>query len=383
MPGAPWSVLALAVFSWVVMACTPLDTPTPIPPSGPAPRTQLGNGPHRLHAYDDPGPARRPRVAWSRKLASGFVAAPVYDSGTLYAGSTDGTLFALDAASGEERWRFAAGGPIGASPALYNGRLFFGGGAFIFAVSAVTGAEEWSVRTGSTVLASPAVNLDALVVAGHDGGLYKMRPDTGAIDWRYQTVIGRNRIDSAPAFAGDAIVFGSADDYVHALRPLDGDVLWEFETEDDVVAAPVVASNLVLAASRDNRLYAIDLATGDERWRFTTADDLDAAPAVDTGSGTVFLASRDAHIYALDLATGAERWRFETDFGVRASPALAGDVLLVATAGGTVYGLDAASGRELWRLPIDGEVLAPVLPAPGNPTRLFAVTTTGTVVALE
>lgn len=381
--GLPLRVLLTFYLSALSFACTPIDTPTPIPATGPPPSTQLGNGPLHLNAFDAVAPATAPRILWSKQIASGFVAAPVYDDGTLYAASTDGTLFSLDATTGAERWRFAAGGPIATSPALYQGRLVFGGGTFVFAVSAETGAEEWSLRTGSAIVASPSINLDAVAVAGNDGGLYKLRPDSGAIDWRYQTVIGRNRIDSSPAFSDKAIVFGSADHFVHALRPLDGDVLWEFETEDDVLAAPVIVDGTVLAASRDNRLYAIDLETGHERWRFQAADDIDAAPAVDITSGTVFLASRDAHVYALDVATGAERWRFETDFGVRASPALAGNVLLVGTSGGSLYGVEAATGRELWRIAVDGEILAPVVPAAGEPTRLFVVTATGSVIALE
>jgi outer membrane protein assembly factor BamB len=38
--------------------------------------------------------------------------------GTVYVGSSDGNLYALDGLTGHLRWKFSAGAPINSSPAI-------------------------------------------------------------------------------------------------------------------------------------------------------------------------------------------------------------------------------------------------------------------------
>ena len=47
-----------------------------------------------------------------------------------FPGSTPGkpTMFALDARTGKELWRFVSGGSVNAAPAIVDGRLFWGSG---------------------------------------------------------------------------------------------------------------------------------------------------------------------------------------------------------------------------------------------------------------
>ena len=46
--------------------------------------------------------------------------------GTLYVGSSDGKLYALDARSGEKRWEYEVGDALTATPAIAAGRLVIG-----------------------------------------------------------------------------------------------------------------------------------------------------------------------------------------------------------------------------------------------------------------
>ena len=44
----------------------------------------------------------------------------------MFVGSFDGTLYAIDAETGRERWRFETGPPLVASPAVGGGSLVIG-----------------------------------------------------------------------------------------------------------------------------------------------------------------------------------------------------------------------------------------------------------------
>lgn len=45
---------------------------------------------------------------------------------TVYVGSDDGNLYAVDARSGEERWRFATGDEVFSSPVIVDGVVYIG-----------------------------------------------------------------------------------------------------------------------------------------------------------------------------------------------------------------------------------------------------------------
>jgi outer membrane protein assembly factor BamB len=51
---------------------------------------------------------------------------PAVAGGVVYAGSADGNLYALDAATGARLWSAATGGSVYASPAVTNGTVYVG-----------------------------------------------------------------------------------------------------------------------------------------------------------------------------------------------------------------------------------------------------------------
>jgi len=61
---------------------------------------------------------------------SGFVntyeSSPVVAGGTVYIGSDDGKLYALDAATGHSRWSYLTGGPVESSPVVAGGTVYIG-----------------------------------------------------------------------------------------------------------------------------------------------------------------------------------------------------------------------------------------------------------------
>jgi outer membrane protein assembly factor BamB len=57
-------------------------------------------------------------VQWQVQTGGPVQSTPVVANGTVYVGSGDGHLYALDARAGAERWRFAAGRAVSSSPAV-------------------------------------------------------------------------------------------------------------------------------------------------------------------------------------------------------------------------------------------------------------------------
>ena len=68
--------------------------------------------------YASQGPRQFHRVLWTFTTGERIVSSPVYADGTIFFGSDDGSIYAVDAASGQQLWRRATGGPVAGSPAV-------------------------------------------------------------------------------------------------------------------------------------------------------------------------------------------------------------------------------------------------------------------------
>ncbi|MEA2675184.1 MAG: hypothetical protein QOI92_2376 [Chloroflexota bacterium] len=260
-----------------------------------------------------PGPAAKPAVAWQHAFPpSHFL--PILANGLVIAGAGDGTVLAVDARSGVERWHFQAAGPVGASAGAANGLVFVGDTQSVFALDAATGTQKW-------VAAVPSDESRPIVV--------------------------------------DGIVYSGAISGVVGLDAGSGNVVWQWHGPDGIAATvgPVVDGVAYISAS-DGRLYAIDVKTSQERWHVQSiAKTLGYAEVV---GDTVYVGTtqQDApqlvgELYAIDRASGAVRWRFRTPSGgqINAGPVRDGIMYANAEVDG-MYALrdDGTTSTTVWRV---------------------------------
>jgi outer membrane protein assembly factor BamB len=198
------------------------------------------------------GDRRMTRRTALRAAGSGFVVgtlsgrASAQASGpTVYVGGGDGTLYALDAATGDTQWTFtrpAAG--VGSSPTVVDGTVYVGSGfedGALHAVDATTGDRQWVVDTGGGVSSSPTVVDGTVYVGSLDGTLYAVDAATGRRAWTVQTgesVRSSPTVVTDPA-SGDGAgsrarlgTLGHHDEWRHAnqtveIRPASGTVQTE------------------------------------------------------------------------------------------------------------------------------------------------------------
>jgi outer membrane protein assembly factor BamB len=98
-----------------------------------------------------------------------FLSSPVTAGGSVYFGSGDGNVYALDAMSGALRWKFQTNDVVHASPAYADGVVFFGSwDSYFYAVDAATGKEKWRFHGGEDPLIHNQVGFQssAAVVGG-------------------------------------------------------------------------------------------------------------------------------------------------------------------------------------------------------------------------
>lgn len=242
----------------------------------------------------------------------GIFSTPALWKGSLYFGAYDGSVYALDAKTGKKKWEYADADWVGSSPALapelglcYIGLEFglIGKQGGIVALSLDSGKPIWSDRTVEFTHGSPLyIQSESLVVIGsNDNTLYAYDASTGTRRWTYRT---QGEIKGSCAFDAKRklIVFGSWDGKVYALHASDGSLAFAYETGAAIFSTPLILSDTLYIGSLDKTVYAIDLDTGLAKWTYITDGRIFASPII--AEGMLWIGSNDGRLYELEPKTG-------------------------------------------------------------------------------
>ncbi len=299
-------------------------------------------------------------LKWSFTANNGVYSSPTVVNGVVYVGSSDRSVYALNAHTGAKLWSYPTGNAVFSVPAVMNGVVYVGSwDGSVYALDAATGTKLWSYATGGEVTSSPAV-ANGLVYVGTQGRDGRVDGAVDAIDSRTGAKVWSHHIGSpvlsSPAVANGVVYVDSWNDYtVYALNARTGAKLWSYTTGYFMASSPAVIDGAVYVGSTDDNVYALDATTGAELWNYATGGSLESSPAV--ANGVVYVGSDDQKVYALDASTGARLWSYTTGGPVGySSPAVANGVAYVGSHDGNVYALDATTGAELWSYPVGGSV---------------------------
>lgn len=351
---------------------------------------------------------------WRIRFA-GSNAAPVLADGSLFVGSADGAVYALDPATGATKWRFQTGAGLPSGPAITttpragagsdtmiaqvrstplrnrkrsvdltpvvrDGTVFVGAGDFSFyALDAMTGQERWSYDAGERI-DSIAITDDGTPYVVTGAGLHALDPSTGRRKWLFETLreippeqmndvrhLGK-RPPLGPVRGENALFLtawpygGPSKCFVYAVAPDSGTAKWVTELAGSFIEAPVSAEGLLLVAAKalgTETLYAIDQANGQVKWKVNAEVGYGSAQLV-IARGTIYFKT-DKRVLAVELGTGRVLWSFGADWIGPEGFVLDARHLYLHTIkprlfkpSDTVHALDLATGHEEWSLGLRG-----------------------------
>jgi len=208
------------------------------PAIGPGGTVYVGNTGGAAYAINPDGTQR-----WTSQREQSVWTTPAFGSGSeagnTFWGSVDLYAFSLDA-NGQLRWQTFTPGYVTSSPALgTDGTVYVGSFDHnVYALDPDTGQVRWSYRTDAHIYGSPALGsapdgrTTAIYIGSADGSVYALDP-SGRLLWRYDTgdpirsspVVGRKRRRS-----GQIVYVGSSNGRLYALDAADGKRRWSFDT---------------------------------------------------------------------------------------------------------------------------------------------------------
>jgi outer membrane protein assembly factor BamB len=300
---------------------------------------------------------------------------------TVYLGSTDDYLYALDAGTGALLWKAATNGPINSSPTVAGSKVYVGSDdGYLYAFDAATGALRWKAMTQGPVEGNPTVSGGMVYVDNNSSGEYTTSNLTafdtaaGNQQWIYNLPVSPTA--QSPTVVNGILYqtspYGSPG--LAAFDPLTGVSLWQDLYSPGFRGNPAIVNGAIYAGAVYYALTAVDVQTHAVKWLYLERA-VDSSPIVDGSIGSptvdganVFIPVYSNDIYALDTS-GALKWKFSTSSGVQVTnqftSAVTGNGLLFAgNANSAVYAMDENTGSVEWiyGTPVGGGV------ASGEPT---------------
>lgn len=343
-----------ATLAWRFDAETPTMNTSPVVADGTVYAPGSGD-PGYLHALD----AETGEQLWRFEPAGYASSAPAVADGVLYVGTWGKRFYAIDAETGDEVWSVEVGHRFGSSSSVvHDGTVYVGTtgdgpmvvsgpedeeefeACALLALDAETGDERWrydDFGEKDNIDSSPAV-ADGRVYFGGEHAVRALDADSGAVAWTREI---STHPQSSPT-VGDGVVYygapldGQNEDEpparVWALDAETGETVWTAGIEDiSLRTSPAVADGTVYAAASSQRVCAGVGGDGESNCSGETRGQL----------------------YAIDAASGERRWTAEIRTDTRSSPAVADGVVYV----GCSNGLSAVTtdGEQAWRVDFEGK----------------------------
>jgi outer membrane protein assembly factor BamB len=266
---------------------------------------------------------------WQKKvsklgLSSGIEAA----EGLVVVGNKKGQLFALDQATGEQKWTAQLSGAILSASLIQSGRVItISNDDTVYAHDLATGQQVWTynlpnVQFSLRGVATPvALDSRTVLIDSSNAYIYALDIISGVPRMQRRVAVSDGRSD------------------IQRLNDLDGD--------------PVVAGQFLVTTSYQGQVTVMDLASQQVVW----SEDASSIQRPEVFNNTVYVAQADGKITAYSLTTGEQLWQNDSLLNRQLSnPVILGQDLVVGDLDGVLHLIDPATGQLIGRSKTSGEV---------------------------
>ena len=270
---------------------------------------------------------------WTSRLGGIIGGGVVVGGDTVFAATTrpEGKVSALEGKRGQRVWRTTTG-PVNAPRALIGTTLVVENQkGDVFALNAATGDIRWRRKLGVARIPAVAGDSGTLIVATVDS-LFRVNVTGGKVVRR----VGSPGAVVAPWIRhGGLLIGGTTDSLVVAVDPDSLVTRWQVALDAPVLSSPASVGDTVFAVSRRGSLYRIDPGQEPKAQRVAELDWPVTAP-VSILDGLVLLGGADGTLRAL-RTDGTEAWRLQLRWPVEVGVVTLPDGMLAAGGDGDLH----------------------------------------------
>lgn len=344
------------------------------------------------------GNGRKARITADPVVSGGRIFTLDAGSQVVATGSDGATLWSRKLIPVTDKDADASGGGLAFGEGLVIAATGFGE---LFAIEATSGEIKWRQKLEAAITSSPTISNGLVYVVSRDSRAWAISADEGRIKWQLPGTPSQAVINGGAGVAvSDSLAvfpFGSGE-LVASLKK-SGIRVWgssvagqrrgrAYSNISDVTGDPVISGGKIYASNQGGRTVALDAGSGERIW---TAKEGALAPVWPAGD-SVFLVSDQDNLIRLDAETGEVIWSKSLpffrnrkvsrrqDIFAHHGPILAGGRLIVASDDGLIRSFSPETGELIGTTELkNGAASNPVVV---NNT-LYVVTIKGNLVAFR
>ncbi len=273
---------------------------------------------------------------------------PVVLNGMVYFGACDKNFYAVDAETGNLKWKVRTDGPVcvGRSCTIHDNKIYFGSYDHFLYCLDMNGDLLWKFKTRDMVNSTPMIKNGVVYFGSRDQNMYAVDADNGKLIWKFWT---HGAVSPSPAWADGNIYFGSFDKNLYAVTE-QGRLLWKFKTNDFIVEPVETCNGIIYLPSTDRNLYALS-PDGNLLWKFRTSGPVASKPVVHENS--VYFGCSDHNLYKLNALSGQFVWKFRTRNIIYGYPVITEKMIYLCSCDENLYALNI-EGKLVWKFKTQG-----------------------------
>lgn len=379
---------------------------------------------HHLEASGPLEVVWRKKVGAGASRKTRITAQPIYADNRIFVYDAEARVIAVDPETGRRIWRkdlavaeeldrgwnwrpdrlisrpdpadLAFGGGL----AFEDGRVFaVTGQGIVYALDAETGDEIWRFEMGETSRTAPTAYRGSVLVLTNRNRIFALNAADGTIRWDFQALEETTRIlaPTSPAVADDVVAAPFSSGEIVALRLQNGRAVWSESLSrtsrmtalsdlNDVAGSPVIDRGRVYAIAHSGRMVSIDLRSGQTVWEASISSVQtpwvagDYIYVVTTGAELVCLSRRDGAIVWVSQLREFRNQKKRKGRIVWSRPLLLSDRLVLTSSRGRMLMVSPTTGEILSeRKVLDGSFVPPIV---ANET-LYILSDEGKLAALR
>lgn len=349
------------------------------------------------------------KQVWRRTDNTDIGAGAVQSGKYVVYANTAGIIYALDAATGKEIWKYRTGGKIFSTPAIYGSgdaaSVIIGScDTYIYSLNIKSGKVNWKFKCNKSVLGSPAIMGSRVYIGASDHTFRCLNAKTGKLVWENKEVKGF--MEAKPFVDKEQVVIGDWANTLYSFNPSNGKLQWQWKNKGSRMLSPaatwpVKANGNIIFATPERVTYGVDAKTGRQLWR------------VKGGRESVGLSPDKKYYYAKTMKDSVfafttqqvavtsqiqpmkmgplKKWETSAEYGYEIAPtpitAVAGcgkdgeGLVFIPTDKGNIVALNHSDGSIAWKHKVSFALINYIQPLEGN--RLLVSTMDGIVAVLE
>lgn len=264
--------------------------------------------------------------------------APAVAYGKVFAASRDGIVVAIDQETGKKIWeqdfanyenysfkkamlwysnRAVSAKISGGLSVAYQSVYFGTEDGYVYALEESTGELKWKVGVKGEVISAPAVDAGVVLVNTTSGHLIALNPENGEQKWVTESDVPPLTLRgvSAPAADSGGALIGTPSGKLKVSILETGMVAWETQIASpsgatelerivDIDVKPLVFGGNVFVVSYNGTLSAVELRTGQVIW----TREYGSYRNISIDGNRLFVVDNSSNIFAIDRRSGVELW---------------------------------------------------------------------------